>query len=97
MHATNTSIHIDLDRKIPPFVITKQLNTTLLVWNEQIRILKTIPVDKDFDARRDAISRTYLYRFAIRKEQIPDGIKPKMFRSQMFIPIEENCRCFFAL
>lgn len=62
-----------------------------------MRILKTTPVSNDFDSRRDAWSRTYLYRFAVCKEKLPPKMKPNIYRNQMFIPIEEISRCFFVL
>lgn len=73
------------------------MNSTLQAWNEQIRILKTIPVSNDFDSRAMAINRTYLYRIAVCKDKVPAGIKPKEFKNQMFIPIEESFRCQFIL
>lgn len=97
VHATNSTVHIDLDRNIPPHVITKRLNTTFQAWNEQLRILKTTPVSNEFDSRRDAWSRTYLYRFAVPKEKVPAGVNPKVFQNTMFIPIEESFRCYFVL
>lgn len=97
VHATNTTAHIDLERYVSPSYITKSLNATLQAWNEQIRILKTTPINNDFDSRREAIGRTYLYRIAVCKEKVPAGIKPKTFKHQIFIPIEESFRCHFEL
>lgn len=97
MHATNSTCHIDLDKKIPPHVITKQVNATMLAWREQIQISKTTPVRNDFDSRYEAICRTYLYRFAVAKSRVPQGMKRHIFVNSMFIPIEESYRCYFAL
>lgn len=66
-------------------------------WHESIRVLKTTPVENDFDSRRDAINRTYLYRFAVAKNKVPHGVSPKLYKEIMFIPIEESFRCYFVL
>lgn len=97
MHATNTTFHIDLNKKLPPNVITKRVNSVFSEWQEQIRILKTTPISSNFDSRREAIMRTYLYRFAVAKAPVPVGITPQVYKSSMFIPIEESFRCFFVL
>lgn len=99
VHATNNTFHIDVHRHspLPPWVITKRINATMQTWNEQIRILKTLPVSNEFDSRREARLRTYLYRFAVCKEPVPAGMDPKIYHSSMFIPIEESFRCFFVL
>lgn len=86
-----------MDRYLSPHYITKKMNSTLQAWNEQIRILKTMPVSNDFNSRTMAINRTYLYRIAVCKEKVPADIKPKEFKNQMFIPIEESFRCQFVL
>ncbi|XP_055320713.1 tRNA pseudouridine synthase-like 1 isoform X2 [Sitodiplosis mosellana] len=99
VHATNTTFHIDVNRDspLPPWVITKKLNLKLSALREQIRILKTVPVSSEFDSRRVATCRTYLYRFAVCKEPVPKGMNPKIYHSSMFIPIEESFRCYFLL
>lgn len=99
VHATNTTCHIDVYRysPLPPWVITKKLNDTFQAWHEQIRIIKTVPVRNQFDSRREARLRTYLYRFAVCKEQLPKGMHPKIYHGSMFIPIEESFRCHFIL
>lgn len=97
VHATNTTAHIDLDRYILPHVITKKLNSSFQAWHEEIRVFKTLPVTSDFDSRRDAINRTYLYRFAVTKQKVPHGVSPKIYKDTMFIPIEESFRCYFVL
>lgn len=97
VHATNTTCHIDVNCNLPPWVITKRLNATFQAWNEQIRILKTIPVSNEFDSRREAMCRSYLYRFAVCKKPVPKGMNPKIYHSSMFIPIEESFRCYFLL
>lgn len=99
VHATHTTCHIDLNRHspLPPWVITKRLNATFQAWHEQIQIIKTVPVSNEFDSRREAGNRTYLYRFAVCKKPIPIGMCPKVYHNSMFIPIEESFRCHFLL
>ncbi|XP_031629888.1 tRNA pseudouridine synthase-like 1 isoform X1 [Contarinia nasturtii] len=97
VHATNTTFAIDVNKNLPSWAITKRLNTTFNTWHDQIRILKTTPITNEFDVRRDVLSRSYLYRFAVCKEPIPKGVNSQIYKCSMFIPIEESFRCYFAL
>lgn len=99
VHALNTTAHIDLElNSYPPHhpnEITQKLNNSLRY--EPIRILRTKLVDNTFSARRDAITRTYLYRLAVAKQLHSKEISIKHAQHTMFIPIEEYDRCYFML
>lgn len=101
VHALNTSVALDIERlydePLKPQTITKLVNEKLAYWNEQLRILKTTPVDLDFNPRFNVISRKYLYRLAVAKQTVESGVKLKQLKSSMFIPIEESHRCHFIL
>lgn len=98
VHALNTTVHVDLERKdkqpYNPNYITTYLNNTFFKYGIPIRINHTyiIPSDLPFHCRYSAIKRKYLYRFAVIKPEKaldPSGYTPH------FIPIEETDRSFF--
>lgn len=95
VHALNTTAHLDLERSGPdvycPINIVNTLNKFLIRNNQTVVINKCVRVPDDFDSRRQAISRTYLYRLAVVKKGVvlpATGILP-------LIPVEEWRRCHF--
>ncbi|TRZ01812.1 hypothetical protein DNTS_026166 [Danionella cerebrum] len=68
VHALCNSAHVDILRREenPPFTeetLCLALNRHLM--DQPIKIIRAHRVHKDFDARRDAVSRTYVYRLAL--------------------------------
>ncbi|XP_022127958.2 tRNA pseudouridine synthase-like 1 isoform X1 [Pieris rapae] len=95
VHALNTSAHIDLVLRSGTKLyhqdsIPYELNKFFLKRDISIFVKKAIRVNDHFSARRNAISRTYLYRFAVLRE----GLSEKESIGQ-YIPIEEWKRCLF--
>lgn len=101
VHALNNAVDVDLEMKngipLPPHIITTRLNKTFEKWNEQLRILKSTAVRNEFDLRKMVMNRTYVYRLAVRKDNLPKGYSRKKYSAGMFIPIEEIHRCHFTV
>lgn len=103
-------MHVDLEkppgREIPPEHITNRLNKEFFSWSIPIRVLSTELVPDTFNARFDAIKRTYLYRIAVSKERF-DKVTPFSRKSKdhrppselftLFQPMEEYQRCLFVM
>lgn len=96
VHALNSSAHFDLEKYggsiYEPNNITYQLNKYFFKNNISIYVKKCLRVSDDFNARRKAISRTYLYRLAVIKKDI---VIPEYVSIASYIPIEEWKRCHF--
>ncbi|XP_053625888.1 tRNA pseudouridine synthase-like 1 isoform X2 [Plodia interpunctella] len=94
VHALNTSAHFDLEKYgsniYHPDAITFQMNKFFYKNNISIYIKKCLRVADDFDARRWALARKYLYRFAVLKKDLPEHQ-----HMSTVIPIEEWKRCHF--
>lgn len=96
VHALNSTLHVDLERKdqkaYNPLYVTTYLNNTFFRYEIPIRVNSTllIPRGLDFHVRYSAIGRTYLYRLAVLKAS-----KDRHDNSIHFVPIEETDRCFF--
>ncbi|CAK1552621.1 unnamed protein product [Leptosia nina] len=97
VHAINTTAHIDLERPGPNLyesnLILYNLNNFFRKHDISIYIKKILRVNDDFSARHNAISRTYLYRFAVLKSDITP---PEKLNVVQFAPIEEWKRCYFS-
>lgn len=96
VHALNTSAHVDLDKFGTGIYntdsITYHLNKFFFKSNTSIFVRRCIRVRDDFNARYNAISRTYLYRLAVLKS---DVILPENTTIASCIPIEEWKKCHF--
>lgn len=94
VHALHTTMHVDLTRKFDskyhPQDVTVRLNKYFDKLRQPIRILKTYIVPDTFNCRRDAISRTYLYRLAVIDS---DMLHKKSLADH--IPIEDYNRCLY--
>ncbi|KAJ8725405.1 hypothetical protein PYW08_003588 [Mythimna loreyi] len=97
VHALNTSAHFDLEKFgsgiYDPGGVTYTLNKFFFKHNNSIFVKKVIRVADNFNARHQAIGRTYLYRLAVKKQ---DVILPPNVSMASYIPIEEWKRCHFA-
>ncbi|XP_075237085.1 tRNA pseudouridine synthase-like 1 isoform X2 [Lycorma delicatula] len=69
----------------------------LPILHHASRILSFQRVKDDFNSRRDAVRRSYLYRFAIRKPDIDVDVDPHIINMKYYLPypITEYCRCHF--
>lgn len=100
VHALSTALHVDLERRdgkaYNPNYITFQLNNTFYRYQIPVRINRTyvIPPDLNFHCRFHAVSRRYLYRFAVIKPDKAPDFTYNDFQPT-FIPIEETDRCYF--
>jgi tRNA pseudouridine38-40 synthase len=65
VHALGQVAHVDLERGWDPFRLGEGLNAHLVAY--PVAILKAERVGSDFDARRSALARHYLYRIANRR------------------------------
>lgn len=94
VHALHNTMHVDLTSRsgIPynPNTLTIILNKYFQSLTLPIRLLKTYLVPKDFHCRRNAISRTYMYRLVVIKS---DYINVASLKQH--IPIEEYNRALF--
>ncbi|XP_026742671.1 tRNA pseudouridine synthase-like 1 isoform X2 [Trichoplusia ni] len=97
VHALNATAHFDLDRygsKIyEPEGLAYHLNKYFFKHNNSIYVKKVIRVPDNFNARFNAISRTYLYRLAVKKQ---DVVLPENHSIASYVPIEEWKRCHFT-
>nr|XP_022918176.1 tRNA pseudouridine synthase-like 1 isoform X2 [Onthophagus taurus] len=94
VHALHTTLHVDLTRPnnepYDPKTITIQLNKKFSKSFLPIRILSTYLVPNTFHCRREALSRTYMYRLCVIKYN-------GLIRNTLdkLIPIEEHNRAYF--
>ena len=65
VHATGQAAHVDLARDWPPFRLSEGLNAHL--FPRAVAVLKAEPAADDFDARRSALARHYVYRILNRR------------------------------
>jgi len=65
VHALGQVAHVDLERDWEPFRLSEGLNA--LVHPHPVAIVGAERVDADFDARRSATARHYLYRLVNRR------------------------------
>ena len=65
VHATGQVAHVDLSRGWPPFRLAGGLNAHLVP--RPVAVLSAERVADDFDARRGALRRVYLYRIVNRR------------------------------
>nr|XP_032513667.1 tRNA pseudouridine synthase-like 1 isoform X2 [Danaus plexippus plexippus] len=96
VHALNTCAHFDLERHkdlvYEPAYLEHEINKYFFEHNISIQVNKCLQVNDDFNARHDALSRTYLYRLAVIKPEIKLDEKINI---ATLIPIEEWRRCHF--
>ncbi|XP_047021567.1 tRNA pseudouridine synthase-like 1 [Helicoverpa zea] len=96
VHALNTSAHFDLERFGSSIYNTENITYTLNKFfyqhNYSIFVKKCIRVHDNFHARHQAIGRTYLYRLAVKKDEV---VLPENITIASYIPIEEWRRCHF--
>ncbi|CAH2074644.1 unnamed protein product, partial [Iphiclides podalirius] len=96
VHAINASAHFDLERYgtniYDPEHIVYELNKFFYKNEASIYIKKCLRVSDDFSARFNAISRTYLYRLAVLKQDI---VLPEKSVISCYMPIEEWKKCYF--
>ncbi|CAG9783400.1 unnamed protein product [Diatraea saccharalis] len=96
VHALCSTAHFDLERygsKIyEPQYVCYKLNRFFNKTDTSIYIKKCLQVPDNFNARRKALSRTYLYRFAVVKKGID---LPEATEIESRIPVEEWRRCYF--
>lgn len=101
VHALHSTVHVDLQPRsgtpYHPNLITHALNQSFNRWSCDIQVLSTERVPSTFDARRHALNRTYLYRFAVSKEPYDRSLSWNAALGTQFIPIEEHNRCYFIL
>ncbi len=64
VHALAQSAHLRLERPVDPFSFRVRMNSRL---PRDIHVLGLVPAAEDFDARRDALLRSYLYQIARRR------------------------------
>lgn len=70
------------------------LNSRFKYLRESVRINKVEIVDSEiFDAHRNAVSRSYVYRIAVKNKSIQDDLHTK--QNEILLPIEEVDRCHF--
>lgn len=97
VHALHSTLHVDLERKNgEPYetkYMTANLNKYMEKSNLDINVQSVEHVPRKFSARR-AVSRTYLYRLAIRRIPNANHQFPVHYES---IPIEELNRCYFRV
>ncbi|XP_033329892.2 tRNA pseudouridine synthase-like 1 [Megalopta genalis] len=93
VHAFCNAAHIDLqnthDCLYIPSMVLEQINRYFIACHHDIRLLDFIPVSNDFNARRCAKSRSYVYRFMVPKDNIPYGI-PIIERSHTYCFRSQN-------
>ncbi|XP_078045621.1 tRNA pseudouridine synthase-like 1 isoform X2 [Augochlora pura] len=93
VHAFCNAAHVDLQNQYNfvynPVFVLKNINRYFIKCHHDIRLLDFIPVTADFQARRYAKSRTYIYRFMIPKSDVPYGI-PIMEKSHTYCYRKEN-------
>jgi tRNA pseudouridine38-40 synthase len=65
VHARGQVAHVDLERDWDPFRLSEGLNA--LIHPHPVAVLSAERVGDDFDARRSAIARHYLYRIVNRR------------------------------
>ncbi|KAL5014030.1 hypothetical protein ScPMuIL_008300 [Solemya velum] len=79
VHALRSSVHVDLvhrnfpDKEFDPRLLTVFLNRRLMKLEEPIRVLEIRRVNDDFHCRYQARNRSYMYRLAVVREELPDG------------------------
>ncbi|KAL4714162.1 hypothetical protein ACJJTC_008516 [Scirpophaga incertulas] len=97
VHALSTVAHFDLERYgtnfFDPHYITYALNKFFFETESSIYVKNCLRTADNFNARFHAISRTYLYRFAVLK---PNINLPENESIASYIPIEEWKRCYFT-
>ncbi len=64
VHASRQVAHLDLPNAVKPELLRRQVNDTLPA---DINVLAVEPVPHRFHARRDAVSRSYVYQVARRR------------------------------
>ena len=64
VHAVGQVAHLDLPRPVQPEMLRRQINDTLPA---DINVLGILPVPHRFHARRDAVSRSYVYQVSRRR------------------------------
>ncbi len=64
VHAIGQVAHLDLPQAVQPEMLRRQMNDAL---PSDINVLSVEPVPHRFHARRDAVSRSYVYQVALRR------------------------------
>ncbi|KAF4523799.1 hypothetical protein B566_EDAN013357 [Ephemera danica] len=99
VHALKTTVHVDLEKPnesiYHPQWLMHGLNSTFEKLNADIRIQKIQIVPEEFHARFSAKSRTYLYRFAVRRKDSDLTLDSGLGFSSP-IPMSEWRRCYFV-
>ena len=68
VHARGQVVHVDSETRLAPADLQRALNAVL---PRDVAVLALQPVPADFDARRDALAKTYTYRILNRPEPSP--------------------------
>ncbi|XP_026476667.1 tRNA pseudouridine synthase-like 1 [Ctenocephalides felis] len=96
VHALNTTCHFDLPKIYNCHYITVCLNSFFRKENDLIRAIRTRLVPPTFHCRFNALSRTYVYRLAILKQEYSlNNYRPTILQYFVETPIEEQNRCIF--
>jgi tRNA pseudouridine38-40 synthase len=64
VHALRQVAHLDIDEKLPPEILRRQINDAL---PSDINIRRVEPVRHKFHARHDAVARSYIYQISRRR------------------------------
>lgn len=94
VHAFNATCHVDLHREgeaLCPGTVGVILNKYFQIKRLPIHITQSYIVPQTFHCRNNAVSRTYLYRLLVKKNN--DQFDADKCLS--FFPIEELGRCEF--
>lgn len=67
VHAIGQVAHFDLAKDVDPFRVQECLNFHLLNMNAAAAVIDTVRVPNDFDARFNAIERSYIYKIMMRR------------------------------
>lgn len=97
VHALSSTFHVDIpqNKVIDTEKMFDKMNMKLRYMGESIQISDIEIVDpKIFEAYRNAVSRSYLYRIAVRKKTLNDTLHRK--QNSELLPIEEVDRCHFV-
>ncbi|XP_075969154.1 tRNA pseudouridine synthase-like 1 [Anticarsia gemmatalis] len=96
VHALNASAHVDLEKYGQNIYhtshVTYTLNKYFFKTGTSIFVRQCIRVPDHFNARYNALGRTYLYRLAVLKKGV---VLPEDSTIASYIPIEEWKKCHF--
>ena len=78
VHASGQVVSFRADTDLRPPLISYK---TTAVLPKDVALRRCVAVPDDFDARRDARSRTYEYRLVNRRDKVPPGAPPRGLRT----------------